>query len=165
MRRKDDRILLRPGNKPPERKPFLNFNINRKDRSRRNARRRRNPVNPPHNSHYKNQSNPPSKTTVLLLILALVAFIIGAGVGVALSFDEGPAKEPHVENVTVEMTKNVTNKSNAVIYDESVDNVDYNNPSTLNNSQSNTGEYYSEDYSEEYSYDEGYDYSEEYYEY
>lgn len=162
MRRKDDRVLLRPGNAPPKKKSILNFN--RSDRSRRNARRRRNPVNPSYENRYGGRKEPKthSKTTVLLLILALVAFIIGAGAGVSLSLDDGQSHEPHYQNVTVEMTKNVTNhtnNTNPVIYDQDVDNVDYNNPQSLSGNQSsadNYDEYYDEGYSDDYEYSEDY---------
>lgn len=61
---------------------------------------------------------------MFLVILALVAFVIGAGMGVSLSFDDGSDSQPHFENVTKEMTKNVNNSS--VIFDKEVDDVDYN---------------------------------------
>lgn len=59
------------------------------------------------------------------MILAIVGFVIGAGIGVSLSFDDDGDDEPHVENVTKEMTTNL-NQSEPVIYDKDVDTVDYN---------------------------------------
>ena len=60
---------------------------------------------------------------MFIVILALVAFVIGAGIGVSLSFDDS-TEQPHVENVTEEMTKNVNNSS--VVFDMEVDGIDYN---------------------------------------
>jgi hypothetical protein len=61
---------------------------------------------------------------MFLVIIALVAFVIGAGIGVSLSFDDGSDDQPHFENVTEEMTKNVNNSS--VVFDKEVDDIDYN---------------------------------------
>lgn len=61
------------------------------------------------------------------MILAIVGFVIGAGIGVSLSFDDGSADDgPHIVNVTKEMTTNLNETDNSVIYDEDVDAVDYN---------------------------------------
>lgn len=65
---------------------------------------------------------------MLLVILALVAFVIGAGMGVSLSFDDGSDDQPHFENVTKEMTKNVNNTT--VTFDKEVDGIDYNENET-----------------------------------
>lgn len=62
------------------------------------------------------------------MILVLVAFIVGAGAGILLSFDDGTDEaenQTHVENVTVEMTTNV-NESKVVVFDSDVDHVDFN---------------------------------------
>ena len=69
--------------------------------------------------------------TVFIMIMILLAFVIGAGIGVMLSFDKGTEdanNETHVENVTVEMTTNV-NHTDEVTYDEA-DAVDYNENQT-----------------------------------
>ena len=66
---------------------------------------------------------------MFIVILALVAFVIGAGMGVSLSFDDGSDGQPHFENVTKEMTKNVNNTS-SVIYDKEVDDIDFNENTT-----------------------------------
>ena len=62
---------------------------------------------------------------MFIVIIALVAFVIGAGMGVSLSFDDGNDGQPHFENVTEEMTKDV-NQSKVIQYDKDIDNVDYN---------------------------------------
>lgn len=65
------------------------------------------------------------------MIMILLAFVIGAGIGVILSFDKGVEdtnNETHIENVTVEMTTNV-NHTEPVTYDEA-DAVDYNENQT-----------------------------------
>lgn len=75
-----------------------------------------------------------SGTLMFIVIIALVAFVIGAGIGVSLSFDDGNDGQPHFENVTEEMTKNIT--ANEVIYDKEVDGIDYNeNGSSLIDTQ------------------------------
>ena len=79
---------------------------------------------------------------MFLVILALVAFVIGAGMGVSLSFDDGDDGQPHFENVTEEMTKNV-NGSKVVDYDKEVDGIDYNEngSSQLNTQYIQSNEY------------------------
>jgi len=63
---------------------------------------------------------------MIVMIIALVSFVIGAGIGVSLSFDNGSADEgPHYENVTKEMTSNL-NDTEDVYYDKTTDAVDYN---------------------------------------
>ena len=46
---------------------------------------------------------------VLILIFVLVAFIVGAGIGVTMGLDGGnnDKNETHIKNVTVEMTTNL----------------------------------------------------------
>ncbi|OED01053.1 hypothetical protein A9505_02435 [Methanobrevibacter sp. A27] len=62
------------------------------------------------------------------MILALVAFVVGAGMGVSLSFDNDDG--PHWKNVTEEMTTNL-NETDNFTYDEEVDGVDFNSNETL----------------------------------
>ena len=69
----------------------------------------------------------------LMMILALVAFVIGAAIGISVSLGEHDKNATaennnttHVENVTVEMTSNLNKKNNSVEYDYEADNVDYN---------------------------------------
>ena len=66
---------------------------------------------------------------MFLVIFALIAFIIGAGVGVSLSFNEGHTEKPEFENVTEEMTSDL-NQTDQVYYDRSVDEIDYNENDT-----------------------------------
>lgn len=112
-RKKDDKRVLRRGN------------------GKNNDSRR-----PPHMRNRQNNNNntttKSSGKTVVLMIFVLVAFIIGAGIGVVLSFEnvntnttEGVENGTHVENVTVEMTTNLTNKTGQVTFDEA-DAVDFN---------------------------------------
>lgn len=143
MRRKDDKRVLRPGNKPPKKRSILSRGGNRSSRSnwnRLNDRNRFNGRNPP---------KPRNKKMVLFMIMALVAFIIGAGVGVSLTF-ENEQPEVHVENVTVEMTTNLTNDTD-IVYDEQTDAVDYNNPESLEQYNNTVGEgYTNQGYADEY---------------
>ena len=81
----------------------------------------------------------------LIMILALIAFVIGSAIGITISMEQhenqtNPVNNTttHVENVTVEMTSNLGNKTNSVSYDYSAGTVDYNNASvgqeyTVNN--------------------------------
>ena len=108
MRRKKDdkRVLVSPRD-------------NRQRNSRRRGRR-----NPPNNRKEAKRN----KKTVFLMILALVAFVIGAGFGVSLSFDHDDG--PQWENVTKEMTTNL-NDTESFYYDYEVDDVDYNDNETI----------------------------------
>ncbi len=63
------------------------------------------------------------------MIIALVAFIAGAGFGISLSLDDG-SDEPQVVNVTKEMTTNLNNTT-PVVYDEELDDIDFNDNETL----------------------------------
>lgn len=73
----------------------------------------------------------------LLMILALIAFVIGSAIGIMVSIGEhenqtnannNTNNTTHVENVTVEMTRNVSNKE--VYFDYSQDSLDFNDNST-----------------------------------
>lgn len=73
----------------------------------------------------------------LLMILALIAFVIGSAIGIMVSIGEhenqtnannNTNNTTHVENVTVEMTTNVSNKE--VHFDYYQDNLDFNDNST-----------------------------------
>ena len=119
-RKKDDKRVLRSGN-------------GRKQRSGRRIRRNRNTA--PFSPHNRNRHNPHkarkkvSNKVMFLVIFALIAFIIGAGVGVSLSFNEGHTEKPEFENVTEEMTSDL-NQTDQVYYDRSVDEIDYNENDT-----------------------------------
>ncbi|WP_298501473.1 hypothetical protein [uncultured Methanobrevibacter sp.] len=119
-RKKDDKRVLRPGNGSSTRKRRRNNNRSFKlKNNRRPAAPKREKI-----------KGKRSSKTVFIVIVALVAFIIGAGIGISLSFDEGNAdNSTHIENVTVEMTSNL-NESNSVVFNES-DHVDYNENQSL----------------------------------
>lgn len=119
-RRENKRVLVHPN----ERKSANN------KRNKRQIVRRNNRQVSRNRNNRRRQTRKRSGKTFWLVIIALVAFVIGAGVGVSLSLDEGADEEPHIENVTVEMTSNL-NETDKVIYDEEIDNVDYNNAETL----------------------------------
>ena len=80
--------------------------------------------------------NPPKKKkkssgiTLFLMIFALLAFVIGAGIGISLSFDDGHDDGPHFENVTKEMTTNL-NDTEPIYYEKDVDDLDFNDNQTL----------------------------------
>ena len=75
---------------------------------------------------------------VVFMIIALIAFCIGAGIGVSMSIsDDGGGAEnntTHVENVTQEMTTNLNDNGSEIIYDSEIDgaNIIYENESNLN---------------------------------
>ena len=119
-RKKDDKRVLRAGNGSSNRKRRKNNKrIFKSINNRSHA--------PPRKQQIKGKR---SSKTVLIVIMALVAFIIGAGIGVTLSFDDGSVDNAtQVENVTVEMTSNL-NDSNGVTYNES-DQIDYNENQSL----------------------------------
>ena len=136
-RKKDDKRVLIPRSSPQH---VSNRNKNRSKRNRNTRNSRNNRIN--RNNRYKGkavhdtikdnrynqqQKKPRSRLTLFLMILAIVGFVIGAGIGVSLTFDDGGDDEgPHIENVTKEMTTNLTDNDNSVIYDKDVDSVDYN---------------------------------------
>lgn len=149
-RKKDDKRVLRPGN-------------GRKNNSRGNGRNRRlipkmNKKEDPWNSNLRNRNsrnrNPRRKKKrdtkfVLMMIIILVAFVIGAGIGVLFSFDDGSDDAPHIENVTKEMTTNL-NDTPKVVFDEN-DDVDFNENAT---SKLNVNYTYSDYTSDDYSNDD-----------
>ncbi|WP_405303606.1 hypothetical protein [Methanobrevibacter sp.] len=75
------------------------------------------------NKHRKPRKS--SRTTLFVIVLVLVAFVIGAGIGVSMALGGSEDDGPHVENVTVEMTNNLT--KNHTDFDYDMDYIDYNN--------------------------------------
>lgn len=123
MRRKKDnkRVLVSP----------------RDNRNHPKSRRRRNNRNSHKSGYGRNNHNPyqkkkkTSKLTLFLMIMALLAFVVGAGIGISLSFDSGHDDEgPHYENVTKEMTTNL-NDTEPIYFEKNVDDVDFNDNITL----------------------------------
>ena len=117
MRRKKDnkRVLVSPRD-------------NRQKNSRRKIRRSSSTPIPRSNPRNKTKR---SRRTVFLMILALLAFVVGAGIGISLSFDNGDDDGPHWVNVTKEMTTDVNN-TEPVIYDYDEDYIDFNDNETVN---------------------------------
>lgn len=119
-RKKDNKPVLRRGNgrenNRSRRTPSLNF------------KNRNNGYAPAVRDKKQNKRN---GKTVLLMIIVLLAFIVGAGIGILISFDDGTMtekNETHYKNVTVEMTTNL-NESKGVVFDES-DDIDFNENQT-----------------------------------
>lgn len=127
-RNNDDKRVLRSGNgqKSNSRNQKRNNRqfFSRNQRNNKYPRTYQNSVNPRNRRNKKKRSN----KLVFLMILALVAFVIGAGIGVSLSLDDGSDEGPHYENVTKSMTTNL-NDTEAVYFNES-DDVDYNENET-----------------------------------
>ena len=120
MRRKEkDKRVLRPGNGGQQ-------NSRRKRIRKNNRQVFSTNKNNPRMRRKKSKSN---NKLIFLMIFALVAFVIGAGIGVSLSFDDGDDGPKYVD-VTKEMTHNLNETNPAYIYDSDVDNVDYNENAT-----------------------------------
>lgn len=73
-----------------------------------------------------------SRNTMIIIIIALLAFVIGAGIGISMAIN-GPSNNNTVvedgmtfENVTVQMTSDL-NGSGKGFVDDGVYNIDYNN--------------------------------------
>lgn len=120
-RKKDDKRVLRSGN-------------GRQNNQRRKIRRRNSNFNrpampKPQNNRRTLKKRKTSGFIVLMMIIALAAFVIGAGIGVSLSFDDGHDDGPQFENVTDEMTTGLNN-TEPVSYDKEVDGIDYNENQT-----------------------------------
>lgn len=121
-RKKDDKRVLRAGN-------------GRQNKSRRIKRDNRQFMSPRNDNYYPRtpHNRRPKKSNgklVFLMIIALVAFVIGAGIGVSLTFEDNQADDgPHFVNVTKEMTSDL-NDTEDVYYDRSADDIDYNQNQT-----------------------------------
>ena len=112
-RRKNDRQVLIPRN-------------NRSSGSR-NPRRNKPPLmyRSQTRNTGRNTANKPSGLLVFAMIIALIAFIIGAGVGVSLNMNVTTDEDaPHYQNVTKEMTTNVTTDES--VYYSAEDSKDFN---------------------------------------
>ena len=120
MRRKKDdkRVLVSPRD---------NRNANKRQKIRRNRNKRIRNANNYNNTSKKSKT---SKITMFLMIFALLAFVVGAGLGIFWNLEDNNHDAPHWINVTEEMTTNL-NDTEPVYYDASVDNVDYNNNQEL----------------------------------
>ena len=146
-RKKDDKRVLRAGNgrqSSSRRRKLPNRQfINRGQRNNGYPKPPRHPKN-------RRKKNKASRKTIFFMILALVAFVIGAGIGVYLSFDTGD-DGPHYVNVTKEMTTNLNNTT-PVYFDKEVDDIDFNeNASSQLNVNYEYSDYTYKDYSEDYS--------------
>ncbi|WP_178649489.1 hypothetical protein [uncultured Methanobrevibacter sp.] len=72
---------------------------------------------------------------VFIMIIALVAFGIGAVMGITIGMDnidnaDNATGIAHVENVTDQMSNNLTDNESS-IYNSDIDHVDYNNNETF----------------------------------
>ena len=118
-RKKDDKRVLRPGNGQQKK--------SKRRLRRNNARKFKQPKRPPINNNRRNRpKRKANKSFVLIMIIALVAFVIGAGIGISFCLDDGSDDGPHYENVTKEMTTNLNQTVDPNAFDEDVDRVDYN---------------------------------------
>ena len=133
---KNDKRVLRSGNGRP------------KGTSHRNVRRQtdnysiknRYQMSKSHNNRRAKKQRKTSGFLVLTMIIALLAFVIGAGIGVSLSLDDGSDNGNDgtgFQNVTSEMM-NSANTTTHVSYDKSVDGVDFNKNQTVNKNSNKT---------------------------
>lgn len=132
-RKKENKRVLRPGNgnyNKKSRRPSFNRNNNQKSIKssfmKNNANNRRHSQN----RNYNKKQNKRSGKTVIIMIIILLAFIIGAGAGVLMSFEQqnnatAGNNTTHIENVTVEMTTHLNESDDEVVFDEA-DAVDFN---------------------------------------
>lgn len=118
-RKKDNKRVLRG-------RPNNNKSNNNKRMLMRRGRTQPMPV------RQNKQRKKTNKTLLIMMIVALIAFVVGAGLGVSMSFEDANSNNetPEFENVTVEMTSNL-NETEQVYFDPSVDGVDYNNQQNL----------------------------------
>ena len=122
-RKKDDKRVLRAGN-------GRNTRNSRRNNAGRSFGFSNNRQSAPQSRRPKKQKKR-SNRTVFLMIMVLLAFVIGAGMGVMLSFEsenEDANNETHIENVTVEMTTHL-NETEEITFDEA-DAVDFNENQT-----------------------------------
>lgn len=68
-------------------------------------------------------------TLVVFMIIALIAFCVGAGIGVSMVISDDGAdvanNTTHIENVTHEMTTNLTDTNDNLAYDSEKDESNY----------------------------------------
>ena len=159
-RRKDDKRVLRSGNGRQNNSRIKGIRKGNRQFFSSNKNNRR-PFSPKRNngrSFAPNRNNPrrhnkpkTNKKLVFFMIFALVAFVIGAGIGVSLSFDNGSDDGPKYENVTKEMTKNLNDTNVSYYYDE-LDDVDYNEnvTSQMNSNYESYEDYQSAYYNQSY---------------
>ncbi len=101
-------------------------NNNKKSRRSNKIKRQRSNRQPVPTMQKKRKKQRSGKT-IALMIMVLVAFVLGAAIGITLALDNGDEDEgPQYENVTVEMTSNLTNTTH-FYYDKKTDDVDFNN--------------------------------------
>ena len=134
-RKKDDKRVLRRGNGSDNKRNRRTPHMGIKNRNK----------GPNKNRNRVKKQKKRSGKTVLLMIFVLIAFIVGAGAGILLSFDDGSddVNETHVENVTVEMTTNLNDTDNIVF--EDADHVDFNENQTSEILDVDQNPYYNDD--------------------
>lgn len=109
--RNNKRIRRRNSNRPPQNNQRFGRNSNPRNNERIRMR------NAP-----KKQKKA-SKTTLIIIVIALIAFVVGAGAGISMALG-GDEEAPQFENVTVEMTSNLSDVDE--VYFDSNDSIDFN---------------------------------------
>ena len=128
-RKKDDKRVLRAGNGQQKNSK----RIRRGNNTRKFSKPKGLSFKPkgPSVNRAPRRKRKANKSLVLIMIIALIAFVIGAGIGISLCLDEGSSDEgPHYKNVTQEMTSNLNHTDDVYTYDYDVDSIDYNENST-----------------------------------
>ena len=130
LRKKDDKRVLKS---PRDSKARNNKRIRRRNNPqslkenhmfRRNSNPRNNEKIRRRNSYGTPKQGKASKTTLIVMIIALIAFVVGAGAGISMALGSD-SDTPQYENVTVEMTSNLSDVDQ-VYYDDESDAIDYN---------------------------------------
>lgn len=130
LRKKENKRVLKS---PRDSKARNNKRIRRRNNNRpiQNSQRFARNNNPRNNERIRKRNSygtpkqsKASKTTLIIMIIALIAFVVGAGAGISMALGSDN-DGPHYENVTVEMTSNLSDVDQ-VYYDDENDSIDYN---------------------------------------
>ena len=116
-KRKNNKQVLIPRN---------NYNSNQRYKRNKGF----SPIQARENRYRRKNQRKNNGMLVFLMIIALIGFVLGAGVGVSLNLEDTSDDDaPAIVNVTKEMIKDV-NVTDEVSYDYTEDTVDYNENQT-----------------------------------
>ena len=133
----NNKRVLRTGNGRPRDTSYRNMRRKNDNYSIKN----RHQMSKTRNNYRTRKQRKTSGFLILTMIIALLAFVIGAGIGVSLSLDDGSDNGDDgasFQNVTYEMMNGANTTTTKVSYDKSVDGADYNNKTVTKNSTKTT---------------------------